>query len=76
MRFSATPVLEYSYLVEILNAEHKSKFVTKIWHNVHDKFNCPQALKDKLYETFEDKLPSATALEIDTLIGEVVQSSG
>ena len=38
--------------------------MAKVWHNVHDNFNCPQTLKDKLYETFEDKLPSATALEI------------
>ena len=61
---SASRESEYSYLVKILNPEQKSKFVTKIWHNMHDRFDSPNSLKEKLVATFKDKLPQLTSLDI------------
>ena len=58
---SSTHEAEYSYLVKLLNPEQKSKFMTKIWHNVHDS---PENLREKLVKTFENKLPPAFALDI------------
>lgn len=55
--------LHYNYLVRFINPEQKSKFVTKIWHNVSEKFSSVSALKLKLVETYEEKLPSFTDLE-------------
>ena len=59
-----TPPLHvhYNYLVRLINPEQKSNFVTKIWHNVSEKFSSMSALKLKL-ETYEEKLPSFTDLE-------------
>jgi hypothetical protein len=51
-------------LVKILNPDRRSKFVTKIWHNVGEKFQSPEALKERLVKTFEDKLPSASSLDV------------
>lgn len=58
------PRVQYSYFVKIINPEQRSKFVTKIWHNIHEKFDCPETLKRKLVESFEDKLPLASDLDI------------
>ena len=55
---------EYSYLVKILNPEYKSKFVTKIWHNVCERFDSPDMLKERLVKSFEDKLPPLSSLDI------------
>lgn len=61
---NAQPSLpHYNYLVRIINPEQRSKFVAKIWHDVHEKFECASELKMKLVAGFEDKLPSLSDLE-------------
>ena len=57
------PQVLYNYLVRFINPDQKSKFVTKIWHDVHEKFSSATALKLKLVDTFEEKLPSFSDLE-------------
>lgn len=42
--------------IRIINPTHKSKFVTKVWHDVRERFELAETLKLKLIETFEDKL--------------------
>lgn len=64
MCLSASHEQKYSYLVKILNPEQKSKFMTKICHNVRDRFDSPKSLKEKLVATFKDKLPSVSSLDI------------
>ena len=66
---SATqPVVpKYTYLVRIINPEQRSRFVTKIWHHVRDRFNSLDLLKLRLIETFEDKLPPLSELELGYL---------
>lgn len=54
---------QYNYLVRFINPDHKSKYVTKVWHNVHDKFMSVSDLKQKALENFEDKLHSIEHLE-------------
>lgn len=51
-------------MVKVLNPDQKSKFVTKIWHNIREKFHSPEALKERLVKSFEDKLPSASSVDI------------
>ena len=51
----------YKYVVRIINPEQKSKHVTKVWHNVTEKFStCDQLL----IECFEDKLPTFSELQL------------
>ena len=47
---------QYSYSVRFTNPDQRSKFVTKIWHDMHDKFMSVSILKQKACESFEDKL--------------------
>ena len=42
---SPPPSTQYSYLVRIINPEQKTKFITKVWHDVHEKFQSTQQLK-------------------------------
>jgi len=58
------PEAQYSYLVRVINPEQRSKYITKIWHYVRQKFDSPDTLKYKLIESFEDKLPSFSDIEI------------
>ena len=60
-------VPKYTYLVRIINPEQRSRFVTKIWHHVRERFNSPDLLKLRLIETFEDKLPPLSELELGYL---------
>ena len=41
--------------LKIFNPEQKSKFVTKIWHNVQEKFSSPNTLKERLVKTLAEK---------------------
>jgi len=54
---SPPPSTQYNYLVPIISPEQKNKFITKVWHDVHEKFLSTQQLKQKLISTFEEKLP-------------------
>ena len=49
---SPPPSAEYNYLVRIINPEQKTKFITKVWHDVHEKFESTQQLKKQLIITF------------------------
>jgi len=60
-------VPKYTYLVRIINPEQRSRFVTKIWHHVRERFNSPDILKLRLMETFEDKLPPLSEIELGYL---------
>ena len=57
------PPPKYNYLVRIINPEQRSKFVNKIWHDVHGKFEYVSGLKSKLVADHEDKLPPVGDLE-------------
>ena len=47
---------KYSYTVRFINPDQKSKYITKIWHGIHEKFESVSALKQRACEDFEDKL--------------------
>ena len=57
-----TPSPHYKYLVRIINPEQRSKHVTKIWHDVYERFYCADQLKTKLINDFEEKLPQLSDL--------------
>ena len=62
-----TPALQmptYDYLVRFISCNRKSKYVTRIWHEVHDVFESPPELKKKLVEDFPDKLVTSLALHL------------
>ena len=56
-------VPRYNYLVRIINPEQRSKFIVKIWHDIHEKFEHASELKTKLVVSFEDKLPPLSGLQ-------------
>ena len=45
----------YNYLVQFTNPDRK--FVMKIWHDVYERFVSASALKLKMAESFEEKIP-------------------
>ena len=53
----------HNYVVRIINPAQKSKYITKVWHNVTEKFVSASALKQRLLDTFEEKLPPISELE-------------
>ncbi len=46
----------YNYLVRIINPAKRSDYVTRTWHGVTDVFDSPTAIRQKLKESFPDKL--------------------
>lgn len=60
---SPPPSTQYNYLVRVINPEQKTKFITKVWHDVHEKFQSTQQLKKQLIITFGEKLPPLSELE-------------
>lgn len=54
---------QYNYLVRFINPDQKSKYVTKIWHEVHDKFESVSHLKQRACDDFEDKLNEVDDIE-------------
>ena len=42
---SPPPSTQYNYLVRIISPKQKTKFITKVWHDVHEKFLSTQQLK-------------------------------
>ena len=73
---SLAQVSQYSYLVKIVNPEYKSRFVTKIWHNVSERFDSPDSLKQKLVENFEDKLAPVSSLDIGYFKNVLMERGG
>ena len=64
MRLSQlTQLPHFNYLVRVINPEQRSKFIVKIWHDTHEKFERATELKTKLVASFEDKLPPLSGLE-------------
>jgi len=57
------PSTQYNYLVCIISPEQKTKFITKVWHDVHERFLSTLQLKQKLISTFQEKLPPLSELE-------------
>lgn len=57
--------LQPTYLQGIINPQRKSNYNVRIWHNVHEKFTSPEALKEKLMDTFTEYVPD----NIDFKIG-------
>ena len=53
----------HNYVVHIINPAQKSKYITKVWHNVTEKCLSASALKQRLLHTFEEKLPPISELE-------------
>ena len=54
----------YNYLVQIINPAKRSDYVTRTWHGVHETFDSPAAIRQKLKESFSDKVPSSTDFAI------------
>ncbi len=53
-----------NYLVRIIPPDKKSDAKTFEWHDVHEVFRSPTALRIKLIESFRDKIPSTTCFQI------------
>ena len=53
----------YKYLVRIINPGQKSKYITKIWHNVNEQFQHAKQMKKQMIDDFEDRLPQLSDLE-------------
>lgn len=53
-----------NYLVCIIPQEKKSDAKTFEWHNVHDVFTSPAALRFKLIDSFKAKVPATNNFEI------------
>ena len=47
----------YSYLVRIIPSDKKGDFKTFEWHGVTEIFTSPSALKQKLIDSFQSKIP-------------------
>ena len=58
-----SPTNSFSYVVRIINPDYKSKFVNKVWHDVHTKFESVHKMKQTLIAEFEDKLPPLSELK-------------
>ena len=58
------PHYTYMYLVKIIPSDKKADATTLEWHNVHDIFPFPLLLREKLQESFHDKLPASVSLQI------------
>ena len=58
------PTESYKYVVRIINHEQRSKHVNKVWHNVKNRFMTTKELKEQLIESFEEKLPQFSELEL------------
>ena len=65
VRTSSPPTnsARYNYLVRIINPDLKSKFISKVWHDVNEKFCSTKHLKQMLNSTYEEKLPPLPELE-------------
>ena len=57
------PSTQYNYLMRIISPEQKTKFITKVWHDVHEKCLSTPQLEQKLISTFEEKLPPLSELQ-------------
>jgi len=54
----------YKYVVRIINPQRKSDYKVRIWHNIHEKFTSPEAIKEKLRDTFTENVPDNLEFEI------------
>ena len=54
----------YTYFVKIIPSDKKGDAQTFEWHNVHDTFHSPLLLREKLRESFQDKLPASGSLQV------------
>ena len=48
-----------SYVVQIIDPDCKTQFVTKVWHDIHTKFTSAK----QLIATIEEKLPMLSELK-------------
>ena len=51
-------------MVRIINPQRKSDYKVRIWHNIHEKFTSPEAIKEKLRDTFTENVPDSLEFEI------------
>ena len=63
-RRCSEPTESYKYVIRIINHEQRSRHVNKVWHNVKNKFMTTKELKEQLIESFEEKLPQLSELEL------------
>ena len=54
-------------VIPIIPPDKKSDAKTYEWHGVHEEFASPTDLKQKLMDSFKDKLPSSLDFQIGYL---------
>lgn len=57
----------YQYSVRFVDPKARRDFVTRMWHNVTQKFESPSQLRIKLMDAFPDRLPSSGDFQIGYL---------
>lgn len=53
-----------TYVVRFINPQRKSDYKVLKWHNMHERFATPRAVKEKLRESFREHVPEALNFEI------------
>ena len=51
-------------MVHIINPQWKSDYKVRICHNIHEKFISPEAIEEKLRDTFTENVPDNLEFEI------------
>ena len=52
------PITKYSYLVKFIQAQKKSAFTVRMWHDADEKFTSLTNLRMNLMDYFHDELPT------------------
>jgi len=52
-------------VVHIINPHWKSDYKVRIWHNNYEKFISPEAIEEKLRDTFTENVPDNLEFEIE-----------
>ena len=52
------PIAKYSYLVKFIQAQKKSDFTVRMWHDADEKFTSLTNLRMNLMDYFHDELPT------------------
>ncbi len=53
-----------NYVVRFINPQRKSDYKVRNWHNVHERFTTPRAVREKLTDCFNEHVPETMFFEI------------
>ncbi len=54
-------------MVQIINPQRKSDYRVRVWHNTHEKFTSPEAIKERLRDSFTEYVPDNLEFKIGYL---------